>query len=93
MGRVPPRARPAAVGVVFLVRTVFRKRFFEARDLALRFILGDSVDFLDATGQRLASAFDDVQVIVRQLAPLLPDFSRKLLPIPFDAIPVHGSAP
>ena len=65
----------------------------EALDLLFRFVLGDAVDFLDAAGEFFAAAVDHVKVVVRELAPLLANLARKLLPIPFDTIPVHLLSP
>src|SRR5262249_36484119 len=60
-------------------------------DLALRLVLGVAVALLQAAGELRALAFDHVQVVVGELAPLLPDLTFKLLPVAFDAIPVHCS--
>src|SRR5688572_12851214 len=83
-------ARPARAGSVARARI---ERAREALDLAIGFVLAHAVDFLDAAGELFAVARDLVKVVVRELAPLLADLARKLLPIPFDAIPIHQLSP
>src|ERR1700730_10728712 len=60
-------------------------------DLTLRLILGDAVAFLDAADELVLLAADDSQVVLGQLAPLLLHLAGELLPIAFDAIPIHDS--
>jgi hypothetical protein len=36
-------------------------------------------------------AADDVNIIIRELAPLLFDLAFHLFPISFDAVPIHSS--
>ena len=48
-------------------------------DLTLGLILGDSVTLLDATNQLVLLAVDDREIIVDQLAPLLPHLAGDLL--------------
>src|SRR5688572_8288862 len=69
------------------------ERAGEPLDLLLRLVLGDPVDFLDAARELLAAAADLLEVVVRELAPLLANLPRNLLPIPLDAIPVHWLTP
>jgi hypothetical protein len=52
-------------------------------------ILGDPVALLNLALQLIAAAADDVEVIVRQLSPLLLHLSFDLLPVSFHAVPVH----
>jgi hypothetical protein len=56
----------------------------------LRLIRGDAVPCLDLPGQLVALAGDQVEMIVRQPAPLLSHMSSELLPIVFDHVPIHG---
>ena len=58
-------------------------------DLLLGLVLGDAMALLKLAQQLVAFASDDVEVIVRQLTPLLFDFSFELQPVPFKAIFVH----
>src|SRR5690349_8698195 len=58
--------------------------------LLLGFILADAVRVLDLADQLVAITGDAVQVVVGELAPLLLHFSLHLLPVAFDAIPVHS---
>src|SRR3982074_2931619 len=60
-------------------------------DLTLRLILGDAVAFLDTADELVLLAADDGQVVLGQLAPLLLHLAGELLPIAFDAIPIHDS--
>src|ERR1700730_7309799 len=60
-------------------------------DLTLRLVLGDAVAFLDAADELVLLAADDSQIVFGQLAPLLLHLAGQLLPIAFDAIPIHGS--
>ena len=56
----------------------------------LHLILGVAVARLDLAFQLLTVAVDLGNVVVGELAPLLLDLAGHLLPIAFDAIPVHG---
>src|SRR5712691_2636638 len=60
-------------------------------DLTLRLVLGDAIAFLDAADELVLLAADDGQVVFRQLAPLLLHLAGQLLPVAFDAIPIHDS--
>src|SRR5260370_40879438 len=60
-------------------------------DLTLRLVLGNAVAFLDAADELVLLAADDGQVVLGQLAPLLLHLAGQLLPIAFDAIPIHDS--
>src|SRR5258707_14026145 len=60
-------------------------------DLTLRRVLGDAVAFLDTADELVLLAADDGQVVLGQLAPLLLHLAGQLLPIAFDAIPIHDS--
>jgi hypothetical protein len=59
------------------------------RDLLLGLVLGHAITFLDLAGQLGATTLDDVEVVVGELAPLRLDLALELLPVAFDAIPVH----
>src|SRR5262245_31579255 len=65
----------------------------ELVQLLLGFVLGDAVLLLDPSGQLLAAAGDDVELVVGELAPLLLGLALQLLPVAFDAIPVHMCSP
>src|SRR5260370_13652016 len=60
-------------------------------DLTLRLVLGNAVAFLDAADELVLLAADDGQIVFGQLAPLLLHLAGQLLPIAFDAIPIHVS--
>src|SRR6266496_2667470 len=65
----------------------------EFADLALGLILADPVGFLKLAGELIALAVDDVELIVRKLAPLLLHLALELLPIAFHLIPIHLRSP
>src|SRR5581483_5505749 len=58
-------------------------------DLAFGLILGVAVTLLQTAGELLTLAFDHVEVVARELAPLLLHLALELLPIAFNAVPVH----
>src|SRR5262245_3951280 len=60
-----------------------------AVDCALGLVPGVAVALLQAAGEFLAPALNNVQVIVGELAPLLLGLAFELLPVSFDAIPIH----
>src|SRR5688500_7175578 len=64
-----------------------------AIDLALCLVLGDAVALLDAANQLVLLAVDDRNVVLGQLAPLLLDLAGELLPVAFNAIPIHLASP
>src|SRR5262245_18109672 len=70
---------------------VLAQHVLETLDLALSLVLRDAVGLLDASRKDLPLAVDDVQVGVRQAAPLLHDLGAVLIPVRLDAIPVHCS--
>ena len=82
----PERRRSPALGRAPLSASVPREPVV---DFALGFVLGLAVALLDAPGQLLLPALDLVEVVVGQGAPLLLYLALELLPVPFDAIPVH----
>jgi hypothetical protein len=59
--------------------------------LVLGGLAGDAIACLQYSEQCIPSAFDLVEVIVRQLAPLLKHLVLKILPISFHAFPIHPS--
>src|SRR6185312_10771909 len=62
--------------------------------LALRFLAGDAVSFLQPACELIAVSFQLGEVIVRELAPLLLDAAFDLLPLACGAIAVrHGLDP
>src|SRR6202022_4591179 len=52
-------------------------------------ILGNPISLLQLAFKLLPSSINDVQVVIRQLSPLLLHLTFNLLPISFHAIPVH----
>src|SRR5215213_7807460 len=64
-----------------------------AIDLLLRLVLGNAVALLDAADELVLLAVDDGDVVLGQLAPLLLDLAGELLPIAFNAIPIHLPSP
>jgi hypothetical protein len=48
-----------------------------------------AVPFLDFALELIAAAVDDIQIVVGELAPLLLYFASNLLPVSFNAVPVH----
>lgn len=60
-------------------------------DLSFGFVLGDAVAFLNAPEQLVLLAADHGHVVVDELALLLLDLARDLLPVAFDPVPVHGA--
>src|SRR6185436_11031236 len=86
-----PAANRAAMAVSFMVVLLCVKLGsripvaitpFEIAELFFRLILGDAVLLLDLAG-------DHIQLVVGQLAPLLFRLALDLLPVAFDAIPIH----
>jgi hypothetical protein len=57
--------------------------------LPLRLILRDAISFLHATDELVLLAVDNSQVIFSELAPLFLDLAGDLLPVAFDAVPIH----
>ena len=62
-------------------------------DVLADLVLGDAVALLDLAFELVALAGDDVEVVVGQLAPLLLDLALDLLPVSFNAIPIHSLNP
>src|SRR6266540_3459288 len=60
-------------------------------DLAVGLIAGYPVSFLDLADQFVALAVDLRERVVGELAPLLLDLTRHLLPVSFHTIPIHGA--
>lgn len=59
-------------------------------DLALGFVFGLAVAFLQLARELFPVAANDVQVVIGELAPVLLDLALELFLIAFDLIPVHG---
>src|SRR5436305_11401975 len=74
-----------------VTRPVVAVGFFPAADLLVGFVASAAVFLLDLAHELVALAADGVELVVGQLAPLFLDRSLELLPVAFDAIPVHGS--
>src|ERR1700752_1018604 len=66
---------------------------FEGADLPLGFILREAVLLLQLAHELILPAADHVDVVIGQLAPLLLHLALQLLPIAFDAVPVHVLTP
>src|SRR5262245_57782966 len=56
----------------------------------LRLGLGDAVALLQCADKLLATAVDDVKIVVGEFAPLFAHTTFKLLPVALELIPVHG---
>jgi hypothetical protein len=52
-------------------------------------ILGEAIALLDFTFKLISFAVDGGKVVVGEISPFLFDLALHLLPVPFDAIPVH----
>ena len=59
-------------------------------DFFFRLIFGIAITLLKTAFELILLARDDIEIIVGQLAPLLLDLAFHLLPISFDAVPIHG---
>jgi hypothetical protein len=57
--------------------------------LLLRLVFADALRLLDAAGEQLALARDDVELNVGELAPLLHGRALELLTVAFDAVSIH----
>jgi hypothetical protein len=53
-------------------------------------ILGNAVTLLNLALELIAAASDHIEVVIRELAPLLFDLAFDLLPIAFNPVPVHS---
>src|SRR5689334_12477679 len=62
-------------------------------DFLLRLILGVTVALLQAAFELILLAVDDIEVVVGELAPLLLHLALDLLPVSFNAIPIHRFPP
>src|SRR6185503_6701855 len=62
---------------------------FPVFDLALGFVLLDAVALLDLAHQLVAMAAHLIELVVGELAPLLLQLARHLLPVALNAVPVH----
>src|SRR5919197_857959 len=58
-------------------------------DLLFRFLPAHAVLFLNRADECVVSARDHVKLLLGKRAPLLPGAHLELLPVAFDAIPVH----
>src|SRR5215468_9134944 len=65
----------------------------EGAHLAFGLVAREAVLLLDLAHELVALAVDDVELVVRQLAPLFFDLALELLPVAFDAIPIHCETP
>src|ERR1700687_2514427 len=62
----------------------------EVLDLLLGFIFRNSVRVLETAGEFFALTGNLVDLVVRQPAPLFANLALELLPVAFDAVPIHG---
>src|SRR5205807_3909457 len=58
-------------------------------DVLASFIPSDAIAFLNLPFKLLPLAGNFVEIVVRQVAPLLLDLAFELFPVSFDAIPIH----
>jgi hypothetical protein len=56
-------------------------------------ILGKTVALLQLAFELFAAAFDHVEIVVGEFAPLLLRGALELLPVPFDPVPIHHHLP
>src|SRR5687768_12917276 len=68
----------AAISGLFQYGRSIGERTFPVIDLPLSFVFADAVGPLHFTGENIASAFDDVELIVCQPAPFLFHFAAEL---------------
>jgi hypothetical protein len=80
-----PKENPAEAGSLFLPSLTT----IPVIDVLLGPIFLVTIALLDFAFQLIALAIDNVQIIVSELAPLFFDFALGLLPVTFDAVPVH----
>ena len=75
------------------VRTRFQTVLLERPEpvvhVLVDLVLGETVTLLQLAFELFAAAFDDVEIVIGELAPLLFDFALSLFPISFDAVPVR----
>jgi hypothetical protein len=75
-----------------------RHRWFSSQspqpavDFALSLVSRHAVALLQSACELGSLALDKIEIVVRDLTPLLLNPAPELIPIPFDPIPVHGSA-
>ena len=62
-------------------------------ELLFRLFLGDAVSLLDFAQELVTLTGYDVQIIVGEFAPFLPDRALELLPVSCHLIPVHNVSP
>src|SRR5208337_1002277 len=62
-------------------------------DFSIGFILPVPVALLKPPGQLCPLAFDHIQIVIGELAPLLLHLALELLPVTFHAIPIHRVTP
>src|SRR5262249_44249912 len=53
-------------------------------------VLRDAVPLLNLADQLIPFSGNHVEIVIRQLAPVLFDLANRLFPLAFDAVPVHG---
>src|SRR5262249_38366319 len=58
-------------------------------DLFLGLLLAVAVALLQSAGELLALAFNDVEIVIGELAPLLLNLAFELVPVSFHTIPIH----
>src|SRR6202043_4170815 len=58
-------------------------------DIPVNLILGKAVALLQLAFELLAAAFDHIEIVIGELAPLLLGLALELLPITFNLVPIH----
>src|SRR5258708_7751597 len=62
-------------------------------DIPVNLILGKTVALLQLAFELLASAFDHVEIVIGEFAPLLLGLALELFPVAFDPVPIHFPSP
>jgi hypothetical protein len=76
-------------------RQLRKKRLYRVDpliDALFGFIFGDAISLLDLAYQLFASTLDLIEIIVRQISPLLFDLALELFPLTGHLVPVHAGA-
>src|SRR5690349_18011892 len=62
-------------------------------DVLSHLVLRDAVALLDLAFELLTFSVHLGEIVVRELTPFLLDLAFGLLPVSFDAVPIHSSSP
>ena len=82
LGRDPATRGASFADVRLYIRCV-------SSQVSMSFLTWSSVALLDHALELIALTGNPVQIVVSEIAPLFLDLSLELLPISFDAIPIH----